>query len=139
MRKKGSASCLFPPPRFTLCVCVRAGGPPVDSSPLLRTISFCLWPQSMLRGLHCSAAPPAGCSERSRASATTDLAMLIPHTAPAVAPANLSFRLSEQQLWLSWERLEQQQMQGNLLAYRVQWSLGGETQVRLQVTLVRLV
>lgn len=58
---------------------------------------------------------------------------------PAVAPANLSFRLSEQQLWLNWERLEQQQMQGNLLAYRVQWSLGGEAQVRLQVALVMVV
>lgn len=51
-----------------------------------------------------------------------------PESVPAAAPANLSFRLSEQQLWLSWEKLEQQQMQGNLLAYRVQWSLGGEAQ-----------
>lgn len=58
---------------------------------------------------------------------------------PAVAPANLSFQLLEQQLWLSWERLEQQQMQGNLLAYRVQWSLGGESQVSLQATLVKVV
>lgn len=65
--------------------------------------------------------------------------MLLPPTVPVVAPANLSFQLSEQHLWLSWERLEQQQMQGNLLAYRVQWSLGGESQVRLQVTLVRVV
>lgn len=58
---------------------------------------------------------------------------------PTVAPANLTFRLSEQHLWLSWERLEQQQMQGNLQAYRVQWSLSGEAQVRLQVTLARVV
>lgn len=111
----------------SLCVCVSAGGTPVDSSPLLRTISFCLWPQSMLKGLYCSAAPLAGYSEQSR---TADLVLLFP-TVPAVAPANLTFRLSERQLQLSWERLEQQQMQGNLLAYRVQWSLGGEAQVRL--------
>lgn len=37
--------------------------------------------------------------------------------------------LSEQQLALNWSMLQDEQLQGKLLAYKVQWTLGGEAQV----------
>jgi len=49
---------------------------------------------------------------------------------PSVAPRNLTFELSEQQLSLTWAKLQEDELQGKLLAYKVQWTLGGEAQVR---------
>ncbi|KAK2826847.1 hypothetical protein Q5P01_021061 [Channa striata] len=51
-----------------------------------------------------------------------------PESVPMVAPRNLTFNLSEQQLFLSWAKLQDDELQGKLLAYRVQWTLGGEAQ-----------
>lgn len=51
-------------------------------------------------------------------------------TVPSAAPRNLTFELSEQQLSLSWAKLQDEELQGKLLAYKVQWTLGGEPQVR---------
>ncbi|RXN27367.1 tyrosine- kinase receptor TYRO3 [Labeo rohita] len=51
-----------------------------------------------------------------------------PEAAPAAAPKNFTFELSEQQLTLSWAALEQEELRGRLLAYKVQWSQGGESQ-----------
>ncbi|KAM6969101.1 LOW QUALITY PROTEIN: tyrosine-protein kinase receptor TYRO3 [Tautogolabrus adspersus] len=51
-----------------------------------------------------------------------------PESVPSAAPRNLTFSLSEEQLTLSWAELQQEELQGRLLAYKVQWSLGGEPQ-----------
>lgn len=51
------------------------------------------------------------------------------YTAPSAAPKNFTFELSEQQLTLSWAALEQEELCGRLLAYKVQWKQGGENQV----------
>lgn len=48
---------------------------------------------------------------------------------PSAAPRNLTFDLSEQQLGLNWAELQEEELQGKLLAYKVQWTLGGEPQV----------
>lgn len=48
---------------------------------------------------------------------------------PLVAPRNLTFELSDHQLVLSWAVLQEEELHGNLLAYKVQWTLGGEAQV----------
>ncbi|XP_042338183.1 tyrosine-protein kinase receptor TYRO3-like, partial [Plectropomus leopardus] len=56
------------------------------------------------------------------------LHFLTPESVPAAAPRNLTFELSEQQLALSWAPLQEEELQGKLLAYRVQWTLGGEPQ-----------
>uniref|UniRef100_A0A3B4Z8N0 Tyrosine-protein kinase receptor TYRO3 n=1 Tax=Stegastes partitus TaxID=144197 RepID=A0A3B4Z8N0_9TELE len=47
---------------------------------------------------------------------------------PSAAPRNLTFDLSEQQLALNWAKLQDDELQGKLLAYKVQWTLGGEAQ-----------
>lgn len=47
---------------------------------------------------------------------------------PSAAPRNLTFDLSEQQLSLNWAKLKDDELQGKLLAYKVQWTLGGEPQ-----------
>lgn len=60
--------------------------------------------------------------------------MCAPPSVPAAPPGNLTFELSEQQLSLGWAALPDEQLQGNLLAYKVQWTLGGEAQVRLSHT-----
>lgn len=49
---------------------------------------------------------------------------------PLAAPRNLTFDLLEQQLSLNWAKLQEDELQGKLLAYKVQWTLGGEPQVR---------
>uniref|UniRef100_A0A4W6FDE3 Tyrosine-protein kinase receptor TYRO3 n=1 Tax=Lates calcarifer TaxID=8187 RepID=A0A4W6FDE3_LATCA len=51
-----------------------------------------------------------------------------PESVPSVAPRNLTFDLSEQQLSLNWAKLQEDELQGKLLAYKVQWTLGGEPQ-----------
>ncbi|KAG1973221.1 tyrosine-protein kinase receptor TYRO3 [Pimephales promelas] len=51
-----------------------------------------------------------------------------PEAAPSAAPKNFTFELSEQQLTLSWAALEQEELCGRLLAYKVQWNQGGENQ-----------
>lgn len=51
-----------------------------------------------------------------------------PEAAPLAAPKNLTFELTEQQLTLSWAPLEEAELRGRLLAYKVQWSQGGESQ-----------
>ncbi|XP_068608493.1 tyrosine-protein kinase receptor TYRO3 [Brachionichthys hirsutus] len=51
-----------------------------------------------------------------------------PESEPTTAPRNLRFELSEQQLVLNWAELQEEELQGKLLAYKVQWSVGGESQ-----------
>ncbi|XP_068195675.1 tyrosine-protein kinase receptor TYRO3 [Antennarius striatus] len=51
-----------------------------------------------------------------------------PESAPSTAPRNLTFDLTEQQLALKWAELQEEELQGKLLAYKVQWSVGGESQ-----------
>ncbi|KAF7651243.1 hypothetical protein LDENG_00113630, partial [Lucifuga dentata] len=51
-----------------------------------------------------------------------------PESVPSSAPGNLTFDLSEQQLSLSWAELREEELQGKLLAYKVQWTLGGKLQ-----------
>ncbi|XP_010765165.1 tyrosine-protein kinase receptor TYRO3-like, partial [Notothenia coriiceps] len=51
-----------------------------------------------------------------------------PESVPSAAPRNLTFELSEQQLALSWAVLQEEQLQGRLIAYKLQWSRGGEPQ-----------
>ncbi|XP_029316451.1 tyrosine-protein kinase receptor TYRO3 [Cottoperca gobio] len=51
-----------------------------------------------------------------------------PQSVPSAAPRNLTFELSEQQLALNWAKLQDEELQGKLLAYKVQWTLGGEPQ-----------
>ncbi|XP_068456200.1 tyrosine-protein kinase receptor TYRO3-like [Clinocottus analis] len=51
-----------------------------------------------------------------------------PESVPSAAPRNLTLELSEQQLSLSWAGLQEEQLQGRLLAYKLQWTLGGEPQ-----------
>lgn len=48
---------------------------------------------------------------------------------PSAAPRNLTFDLSERLLSLNWAGLQEDELQGNLLAYKVQWTVGGEAQV----------
>ncbi|KAM9466367.1 tyrosine-protein kinase receptor TYRO3 [Clarias gariepinus] len=47
---------------------------------------------------------------------------------PSAAPKNLSFQLTEQQLTLTWAALEGEELNGRLLAYKLQWNVGGESQ-----------
>ncbi|XP_069391281.1 tyrosine-protein kinase receptor TYRO3 isoform X2 [Paralichthys olivaceus] len=51
-----------------------------------------------------------------------------PESVPSAAPRNLTLVLSEQQLSLNWAKLQEDELQGNLLAYKVQWILGRERQ-----------
>ncbi|XP_034015234.1 tyrosine-protein kinase receptor TYRO3 [Thalassophryne amazonica] len=51
-----------------------------------------------------------------------------PESVPSGAPRNLTFDLSEEELALSWAELREEELQGKLLAYKVQWTLGGEPQ-----------
>ncbi|XP_007251958.2 tyrosine-protein kinase receptor TYRO3 [Astyanax mexicanus] len=51
-----------------------------------------------------------------------------PEAVPAAAPKNFTFELTEQQLSLKWAALEEEELNGRLLAYKVQWNLGGESQ-----------
>ncbi|XP_055029209.2 tyrosine-protein kinase receptor TYRO3 [Misgurnus anguillicaudatus] len=55
-----------------------------------------------------------------------------PEAAPLVAPKNLTFELTEQQLTLSWAALDEADLRGRLLEYKVQWCQGGESQDSLQ-------
>uniref|UniRef100_A0A8C8F5R0 Tyrosine-protein kinase receptor TYRO3 n=1 Tax=Oncorhynchus tshawytscha TaxID=74940 RepID=A0A8C8F5R0_ONCTS len=52
-----------------------------------------------------------------------------PEAVPSAAPRNLTFDLTEQQLSMNWATLEDDELQGKLMAYKVQWNLGGEGQV----------
>lgn len=51
------------------------------------------------------------------------------YTVPLAAPKNLTFHLTEQQLSLNWAALEEEELNGRLMAYKVQWNVGGESQV----------
>ncbi|XP_074547915.1 tyrosine-protein kinase receptor TYRO3 [Halichoeres trimaculatus] len=51
-----------------------------------------------------------------------------PESVPMAAPKNLTFMLSEEQLSLNWAELTEDELQGRLLAYKVQWTLGGDAQ-----------
>ncbi|XP_053488483.1 tyrosine-protein kinase receptor TYRO3 isoform X2 [Ictalurus furcatus] len=51
-----------------------------------------------------------------------------PESVPSAAPKNLTFHLTEQQLTLTWAALEEEELNGRLLAYKVQWNVGGENQ-----------
>ncbi|KAL0968948.1 hypothetical protein UPYG_G00220340 [Umbra pygmaea] len=51
-----------------------------------------------------------------------------PEAVPSAAPRNLTFDITEQQLSLNWATLEDEELQGKLMAYKVQWNLGGEGQ-----------
>ncbi|XP_021429595.2 tyrosine-protein kinase receptor TYRO3 isoform X1 [Oncorhynchus mykiss] len=54
-----------------------------------------------------------------------------PEAVPSAAPRNLTFDLTEQQLSMNWATLEDDELQGKLMAYKVQWNLGGEGQEAL--------
>ncbi|KAI1895602.1 hypothetical protein AGOR_G00107930 [Albula goreensis] len=54
-----------------------------------------------------------------------------PEAVPSAAPRNLTFELSEQQLYLSWAAMEQEELRGRLQAYKVQWNLAGDSQEAL--------
>ncbi|XP_061598928.1 LOW QUALITY PROTEIN: tyrosine-protein kinase receptor TYRO3 [Cololabis saira] len=56
------------------------------------------------------------------------LHFLTPESVPSAAPRNLTFQLSEQQLALRWVQLQDDELQGKLLAYKLQWTLGVEAQ-----------
>ncbi|KAM9354071.1 tyrosine-protein kinase receptor TYRO3 [Pholidichthys leucotaenia] len=56
------------------------------------------------------------------------LHFLTPESVPSVAPRNLTFDLTEQWLFLQWAEAEEEELQGKLLAYKVQWTVGGEPQ-----------
>ncbi|XP_066525342.1 tyrosine-protein kinase receptor TYRO3 [Hoplias malabaricus] len=51
-----------------------------------------------------------------------------PEAVPSAAPKNLTFELTEQQLSLTWAKLWEEELNGRLLAYKVQWNVGGESQ-----------
>lgn len=51
-----------------------------------------------------------------------------PEAVPSASPKNLTFHLTEQQLTLTWAALEEEELNGRLLAYKVQWNVGGENQ-----------
>ncbi|XP_026195017.1 tyrosine-protein kinase receptor TYRO3 isoform X2 [Anabas testudineus] len=51
-----------------------------------------------------------------------------PESVPSTPPRNLTFDLLEQHLSLNWAKLQDNELQGKLLAYKVQWTLGGEPQ-----------
>ncbi|XP_076834793.1 tyrosine-protein kinase receptor TYRO3 [Brachyhypopomus gauderio] len=51
-----------------------------------------------------------------------------PESVPSAAPKNLTFDLTEQQLSLTWAALREEDLNGRLLAYKLQWNLGGESQ-----------
>ncbi|XP_061650350.1 tyrosine-protein kinase receptor TYRO3 isoform X2 [Phyllopteryx taeniolatus] len=53
---------------------------------------------------------------------------LTPESVPSVAPRNLTFDSSRQRLSLEWAELRGEELQGELLAYKVQWILAGEQQ-----------
>ncbi|XP_061552240.1 tyrosine-protein kinase receptor TYRO3 isoform X4 [Phycodurus eques] len=53
---------------------------------------------------------------------------LTPESVPSAAPRNLTFDSSRQRLSLQWAELRGEELQGELLAYKVQWILGGEQQ-----------
>lgn len=59
------------------------------------------------------------------------LSFTTPESVPSSAPMNLSFHLSEQELHLTWNQLQESQLQGRLLAYQLQWTLAGEPQEAL--------
>lgn len=61
----------------------------------------------------------------------TTVYFCLSYTVPSVAPKNLIFHLTEQQLSLTWAALEEEELNGQLLAYKVQWNMGGESQVCL--------
>ncbi|XP_070984954.1 tyrosine-protein kinase receptor TYRO3-like isoform X1 [Oncorhynchus clarkii lewisi] len=54
-----------------------------------------------------------------------------PEAVPSAAPRNLTFELTEQHLSLNWASLDDKELQGKLMAYKVQWNLGGEGQEAL--------
>ncbi|KAM7402849.1 hypothetical protein PAMA_003662 [Pampus argenteus] len=56
------------------------------------------------------------------------LHFVTPESVPSAPPRNLTFDLSEKQLTLRWAELQEKELQGKLLAYKVQWTLGGEPQ-----------
>uniref|UniRef100_H3CAC1 Tyrosine-protein kinase receptor TYRO3 n=1 Tax=Tetraodon nigroviridis TaxID=99883 RepID=H3CAC1_TETNG len=51
-----------------------------------------------------------------------------PESVPSAAPGNVTFELLGHQLVLKWAELQEEELQGKLLAYKVQWSLGGGAQ-----------
>lgn len=58
-----------------------------------------------------------------------DLSPVVLPSVPSAAPRNLTFELLDHRLILSWAALQEEELQGALLAYKVQWTLGGEAQV----------
>ncbi|XP_053191926.1 tyrosine-protein kinase receptor TYRO3 [Scomber japonicus] len=59
---------------------------------------------------------------------STWLSFLTPQSVPSAAPRNLTFDLSDKGLTLRWAGLQEEELQGKLLAYKLQWILGGEVQ-----------
>uniref|UniRef100_A0A3Q2NVB3 TYRO3 protein tyrosine kinase n=1 Tax=Fundulus heteroclitus TaxID=8078 RepID=A0A3Q2NVB3_FUNHE len=56
------------------------------------------------------------------------VSFITPESVPSVAPKNLSLEMSEEQLSLRWARLKEDELQGKLVAYKLQWTHGGEPQ-----------
>ncbi|KAM4541108.1 tyrosine-protein kinase receptor TYRO3 [Fundulus diaphanus] len=56
------------------------------------------------------------------------VSFITPESVPSVAPRNLSFEISEEQLSLRWAKLKEDELQGKLVAYKLQWTHGGEPQ-----------
>uniref|UniRef100_A0A3P8VZQ5 Tyrosine-protein kinase receptor TYRO3 n=1 Tax=Cynoglossus semilaevis TaxID=244447 RepID=A0A3P8VZQ5_CYNSE len=87
--------------------------------------------QLLLSGLrsHCNYSVRVSCVNEVGASPFSPwLQFVTPESVPLAAPRNLTFDLSEQQLCLNWEQLQKEELQGELLAYKLQWILGGEAQ-----------
>ncbi|XP_029937878.1 tyrosine-protein kinase receptor TYRO3 isoform X2 [Myripristis murdjan] len=88
----------------------------------------------VLSGLrsHCNYSARISCANEVGASPFSPwLHFQTPESVPSAAPRNLTFDLSEQHLTLRWAGLQEHELQGKLLAYKVQWSLGGEAQEAL--------
>ncbi|XP_020569511.1 LOW QUALITY PROTEIN: tyrosine-protein kinase receptor TYRO3 [Oryzias latipes] len=51
-----------------------------------------------------------------------------PESVPSAPPRNLTFDLLERHLSLRWAELHEEELQGKLQAYKLQWILGGELQ-----------
>ncbi|XP_058472267.1 tyrosine-protein kinase receptor TYRO3 isoform X2 [Solea solea] len=85
----------------------------------------------VLSGLrsHCNHSVRVSCVNQVGASPFCPwLHFLTPESVPLAAPRNLTFDLSEQHLHLNWEELQEEELQGKLLAYKLQWTLGGKAQ-----------
>ncbi|XP_028293535.1 tyrosine-protein kinase receptor TYRO3 isoform X2 [Gouania willdenowi] len=114
-----------------LCTCnVQVSPPPLSTGPTHFEVK--VPPHSLqLIGLrsHCNYSVRVLCSNEVGASPFSPwLHFSTPERVPLVAPGNLTFDLSEQLLSLRWRPLQEEELQGKLRVYRLQWTQAGETQ-----------